>query len=186
MSRRASAIALVVVLGAAAAVAIGYLHGLGPLSVASAGPPGRLPATPRVVDHACAAHIDGWDQAGARPYFWVGVDEGPESVTAVWWPTTNESECRVTQSRGDAAVATALANDIRRSEGVPSGAGNCPTDAGAVDLYFAYAGGHWERVRAYPNGCTRVTAHGRRARRAVLSADLSAIAPPGEWRQLLR
>jgi hypothetical protein len=182
------AVGLVVLL--AGATGFGLWHGFGPLPVTVSGPPVTTDAPttrPSTADGpACWTAVDDWD-SGWPAVFRVGVDAGPRTVTAIWWPTLNDADCRIRSVTGDAAVAGVLATDIRRAPPVPSGRYNCPMAVGgAVDLYFGYGGGRWERVRVHPTGCASVTARHRQPRQFSMSADLAAIAPPGQWQQILR
>ena len=172
----------------ASAAGYGLLHGWGPRPVVVAGPPDPLPTPARSpAGSACLGGDDGWDNASGTAFFWVGVDRDPRSVTAVWWPTLNDTGCRVIATEGARASADALATDIRGAPARPSGTYNCPNDVlGRVDLYFAYPGGRWERVRVHPTGCATLTARGRKPREAQLGAEFAALAPPGEWTRLLR
>jgi hypothetical protein len=173
----------------AAVVGVGLLYGSGP--VASAGPPNPLPAAAAVAGTAsaapCVSHVDNWGHSWYPAVFLVSVDPGPHSVTAVWWPTLNDGKCSVVATTGDRAIAGALATDIRQAPAIQSGTYYCPMDVGgAVDLYFSYARGRWQRVRVHPTGCGQIIAPGRRPRRADLDPELATIAPPGEWQRVLR
>jgi hypothetical protein len=175
----------VVVVGAvalAAVVLLGYglVHGFGPRPVSSGGPPRTLPVLN--AGSPCASGRS----TGSGGLFWVGVDDGPRSVTAVWWPTMNDGSCRVVETHGDRAAAEALATAVRTAPALLTGTVNCPAVVGgAVDLYFAYRIG-WERVRVLPTGCAEVVAAGRRPRRWLGNDSLAALEPAGEWSRILR
>ena len=161
----------------------GVRHGLGARPVTVAGPPASLPAlSPRDL---CQG-VDTWG-ASSFALFRVTVDPDPRSVTAVWWPTMNDTSCRAELTHGDRAQAGALARDVRAARPFPSGRIECPAMmGGAVDLYFAYGESRWERVRVSPTGCAAVSAKGRKPRWIVVDSELAPLAPPGEWQRVLR
>jgi hypothetical protein len=184
-------VAGVVLVMAIAAYAVGVKHGWGPRPVGTGGPP-DVPPPPstdgiRTSAPPCVSSVDGWDHTWLPAAFRVSVDPDPQSVAAVWWPTLGDEACRLSKTTGDKAVAVALARDIRQAPEIKPGIYHCPMDVGgAVDLYFAYGRNRWERVRVYPTGCGKITAPGRKPRRAMFGRDLGSIAPPGEWQQMLR
>lgn len=181
----AMVVAAILLLGA---VCYGLLSGWGPRPVGVAGPPSPLPTLRNdAAGSGCFGHDDGWDADSTLGLFWVGVDRDPQSVTAVWWPTANDPDCRVVSTDGTRQTADTLATAIRTAPALLRGRVNCPADfGGLVDLYFAYSGGRWERIRVHPTGCPMLTARWRKPRQALLDDGLAAIAPPGEWSQLLR
>ena len=185
MRRRGKAtVAGIVVLSCA--LGYGLLHGWGPRPVEVPGPPDPLPTLTAGADGSPCTGGDGWDDTPVPALFWVGVDRDPQSVTALWWPTVNDHDCRVVVTVGTRATADALAADVRAAPAFPRGTFNCPSAVGGmVDLYFAYQGGRWERVRVDPTGCATLTARWRKLRQSLLGGDLAAIAPPGEWSRLL-
>jgi hypothetical protein len=161
----------------------GARHGFGRRPVTASGPPGTLPAlSPR--DLCQGAGSWGGDSFAL---FRVTVDPDPRSVTAVWWPTMNDTSCRAVITQGDSAQAGALARDVRAARPFPSGRLECPNMVGgAVDLYFAYGKQRWERVRVSPTGCAAVSAKGRKSLWIVIGSELAPLAPPGEWQKALR
>lgn len=173
------------------AAGYGLVHGWGPRPIVVAGPPGlpTLTASLRTDGSGtfCLGADDGWDKTSAPAFFWVGVDRDPQSVTAVWWPMLEVSDCRVLVTDGDRTTAEALAAAIRTAPAWPRGVLHCPADfGGLVDLYFAYPGGRWERVQVRLTGCSMLSGPGRQSRRAQLGAAFAALAPPGEWSRRLR
>ncbi len=180
MRRRALILAGAVVLVVAVMAGFGLVHGYGPRAV-------TVPAAPDHDRPGCANQPDGWDRSPWPALFRVGVDTGARSVTAQWWPTMNDGNCQVLVTHGDTTMAAALVRDVRQAPAIGPGVYHCPMDVGgAVDLFFGYGQGRWERVRVYPTGCGRITAPARTPRRAVFGDDLAALAPPGPWRQVLR
>lgn len=163
-------------------VGVGLVHGYGPLPVIVSAPPERHGS-------GCAGRIDDWDRSRWPALFWVGVGAGARSVTARWWPNIDDPDCHVVVTHGGAAVAAVLIRDIQQAPAIGFDlSSGCPADfGGAVDLFFDYGGGRWERVRVYPSGCGEITAPDRQPRSALFGNfdnDLAAIAPPG-WQPLL-
>jgi hypothetical protein len=178
--RRYVVVVSVVALAAVALLGYGLVHGFGPRPVSSDGPPRTLPVL--TSGSPCLSGRS----PGPGGLFWVGVDDDPRSVTAVWWPTANDDACRVAETHGDRAAAEALATAVRTAPARFTGTVNCPADVGgAVDLYFAYRKG-WERVRVLPTGCAEVVAAGRSARRWLGDDSLATLKPAGEWSKILR
>jgi hypothetical protein len=160
----------------------GVLRGFGRWPVEVAGPPSSLPA---LSSGDLCQNFGGW--GGGFGFFQATVDPGPRSATAVWWPTMNDSGCRAEITHADGAQAAALARDVRAARPFASGRYECPSDVGgAVDLYFAYGGNRWERVRVSPTGCAKVSAKGRRTLSIAIDGELAPLAPAGEWQRVLR
>jgi hypothetical protein len=185
VSRRAAVLTWVAVsalLIAGGVLGAGLRYSFGPRPVTADGPPASLPATSRA--DVCEGG-GAWDDSSIA-VFRVWVDPDPARVTAVWWPTMNDTSCAVVTTRGDKAEAVALAEGVRSAPKPFTGPVECPMAVGGVvDLYFAYAK-KWERVRVHPTGCAFVSAAGRKPRRWLSDDALASLTPPGAWRLVLR
>ncbi|MGZ4141866.1 MAG: hypothetical protein ACXVQY_05095 [Actinomycetota bacterium] len=119
----------------------------------------------------------------------VTVDDHPRALVAIWVPGLNYRPCRSALTRGTAAQAQRIAQDIRAAPAFPKGRFSCPNDdASAVRLYFEYAGSaRVEGVDVSLRGCLPISAAGRAARRVTLALirDLLPIAPQ-PWHDRMR
>jgi hypothetical protein len=147
--------------------------------------PDPLPVASRSGDGTCQT---GYDAGAVDGPQLVGVDAHPRAVVLLWYPGSNDNDCRVRRTAGGTAVARRLAADIRSA---PESTGNssCPdADGSVVSLYFTVdTEARPQRVDVRPSGCASILAPHRRVRDATpqLILDLARVAP-SSWRARLQ
>jgi hypothetical protein len=96
----------------------------------------------------------------------VTISPNPTSVTALWLPGLDPSDCRAVITRGGSALAVELATALDDEPAVGTGIYACPLDDGSsVALYFGYDEGRSSQfVTVALSGCRFVSDPGRKPR----------------------
>lgn len=116
----------------------------------------------------------------------VSVGRHPSAVVVVWLPGLGQEPCRTALTRGDAATARRLAEDVMKAPKFPSGTFNCPNDSGIGARLYLGHDGTADLVDLRLSGCRGISAPGRASREMTdrLVRDLAPIAP-SPWNQHL-
>lgn len=120
-----------------------------------------------------------------EPLMWV--DPNPTSVTAIWLPGLNSTDCHAQRTVSDATLAGQVATAIEHAKAFPTGALPCPFDDNtSVRLYFGYSSGSDGYADVSLSGCRPVSAPDRASRWGDTQIDtaLSPAAPPA-WQSYL-
>jgi hypothetical protein len=121
----------------------------------------------------------------------VTISPDSTSVTALWLPGLDASDCRGTTTRGARALAVELAAALDGEPAVGTGIYACPLDNGSsVVLYFGYGTRRAsEAVTVALSGCRFISDPGRKSRwwlrpeRTPLSfGQILATLAPNPWR----
>jgi hypothetical protein len=181
------------VLGVALIVAFAQSSGAPPYKPAAVSPPslpalssGAAPGT----NHLCAPRerLPTSLPPGSGV---VTISPDSTSVTALWLPGLDPSDCQAAITRGGRALAVELAAALDGEPAVGTGIYACPLDNGSsVVLYFGYGEGRAsEAVSVALSGCRFISDPGRKSRwwlkpgRAPLNfGQLLARLAPNPWR----
>jgi hypothetical protein len=125
----------------------------------------------------------------------VTISPDPTSVTALWLPGRDPSDCRAAITRGRRALAVELAAALNGEPAVGTGIYGCPLDNGSsVVLYFGFGEGRAaQAVSVALSGCRFISDPGHKSRwwlhpgRTPLTfGQILATLAPSPWRSSIR